>query len=56
MTNIKIDRTANKALRNKALRQNGLSKELKLMILLDTIAVICTIINVGRMLSIMQTK
>lgn len=53
MTNIKIDRTANKDLRNKALRQNGLSKELKLMILLDAIAVICTIINVGRMLSAM---
>ncbi len=53
MTNIKIDRTANKALRNKALRQNGLSKELKLMILLDAIAVICTIINVGQVLQLL---
>lgn len=51
MTDIKIDRTANKDLRNKALRQNGLSKELKLMILLDAIVIICTIINVGRILS-----
>ena len=51
MTNIKIDRTANKDLRNKALRQNELSKELKLMILLDAIVIICTIINVGRILS-----
>lgn len=51
MTNIKIDRTANKDLRNKALRQNGLSKELKLIILLDAIVIICTIINVGRILS-----
>lgn len=48
MTDIKIDRTA-----NKALRRNGLSKELKLMILLDVIVIICTIINVGRMLSAM---
>lgn len=32
---------------------NGLSKELKLMILLDAIVIICTIINVGRMLSAM---
>ena len=53
MTEIKIDRTANKDLRNKALRRNGLSKELKLMILLDAIVIICTIINVGRMLSAM---
>lgn len=51
MTNIKIDRTANKDLRNKALRRNKLSKELKLMILLDAIVIICTIINVGRILS-----
>ena len=48
MTNIKIDRTA-----NKALRQRGLSKELKLMILLDTIAVVCTIINVGQVLQLL---
>lgn len=53
MTKIKIDRTANKDLRNKALRQNGLSKELKLMILLDAIAVICTIINVGQVLQLL---
>lgn len=55
MTNIKIDRTANKDLRtaNKALRQNGLSKELKLMILLDAIAVVCTIINVGQVLQLL---
>lgn len=51
MTNIKIDRTANKDLRNKALRRNKLSKELKLMILLDAVVIICTIINVGRILS-----
>lgn len=55
MTNIKIDRTANKDLRtaNKVLRQRGLSKELKLMILLDAIAVICTIINVGQVLQLL---
>lgn len=51
MTNIKIDRTANKDLRNKALRRNKLSKELKLIILLDAVVIICTIINVGRILS-----
>ncbi len=32
---------------------SGLSKELKLMILLDVIVIICTIINVQRMLSAM---